>query len=79
MPWDTYDAEALIAGLKFAEEVGPCPACGEASIVEVIDVQEFGGPSKFLPGTIHCSADCYEEDPQRYLDAVKTWKAQRDT
>lgn len=74
MPWDTHDAEQLAAAFIEAEKIGPCPACGAVPIIEMIDISDFGGQVQYLPGLAHCSADCWEEDPQRYLDAVAAAK-----
>jgi hypothetical protein len=69
--WDTYDAEQMLAQRKFAEESGPCPACDGEAYVEAIDISCFGGFNNFLPGKTYCAAECWTEDPERYIESVK--------
>lgn len=75
--WDTHDAESTIregyrrdAEQAAALEAGPCPHCGAPADVEVFDVTQMGGPPQFVPGRAHCSADCWELDPEGYLESV---------
>lgn len=72
--WATDDAERLAAALRFAEELGPCPHCGQPAVVEVTYAGTFIGDNMYLPIEASCSADCWQEDPQGYLDAVAAAK-----
>lgn len=69
--WGTMDAEEWRARKKFEDEIGPCPNCGAAAIVEVTTVtRDFSSPPIFLAQPAECSDRCWEEDLDGYLAAV---------
>lgn len=56
------------------EAAGMCPNCGAPADVDLIDVSSFDRPY-FIAGTVHCSARCYERDPDAYLAALASSKS----
>lgn len=69
--WDDYAAAKEAARRKFTEGKF-CPNCGAKADVELIDVRQVGQPTEFLPGLFTCSASCFDEDPDAYLEAIRT-------
>lgn len=71
---DEYDAMRLIAQREADAKVGPCPHCGASAHVDLLDTSVGWGEYSWIPGMAHCTANCYESDPEGYLASIKAWK-----
>jgi hypothetical protein len=76
--WDVWRAEEELrdrardeAQQRFNSEAGPCPNCGAAADVAVVDVTSFGQKYAFAPSVARCSARCDLLDPLGYLKAIQ--------
>jgi hypothetical protein len=67
---DYREASAAVERAKINRDVGPCPFCGAAADIDMIDVSTAAGTS-FIPGEVRCSAQCWRNDPEGYVAAVK--------
>lgn len=68
--WERWDAEKELARRRAREGCPPCPACGAPGEWDLLDVTTPTRP-EFVPGHARCTAECWREDPERYLAATK--------
>lgn len=70
--WSTQEARRKLARdaarAPYADQC--CPNCGAAAYVALLDLSDFT-TYRFIVEKLECSDQCWERDPQAYIDAVK--------